>query len=469
MKKIYLLILIVCLSSFAFAQQNTFERVYDTLGFTTSNCVIETFDGCFVVVGSRYTSMNAQDVVVMKVDSLGKPIWVKIYGGPGNDEGKHVEQTPDSGFIVLGLKDFGPATSSNWLLRLDANGDTLWTQSLTLGTGSTYPYRLTNGFNSTYPSTGYYEKPASIVAVYLLKADSIGAAVMSKTYSDTMHQFGYDVKQTMDSGYIICGAKGNSDINAFIIKTNSTGDTLWSRTFGGPNNDQFLSVQQTTDSGYIVAGYKINSFLGFDVFLLKTNELGDTIWTALYGYPYNSGAYCVQKTIDGGYIVSARIVNGSPLSAKIWLLKIDQNGDTLWTKQFGCCLAAEGYFVQQTTDAGYIISGQVQGSFGVGIYLIKTDSIGRVLTNIAQHSDVENPGVLVYPNPNSGQFNIHLNGTQNSKISLFSIEDLTGRNICSGRLLNEYNLDLSVLSSGVYFLKIETEKKYFTHKLIIQH
>jgi len=108
-----------------------------------------------------------------------------------------------------------------------------------------------------------------------------------RTYGGTNEDYGNSVQQTSDGGYVIAGptisfGAGNGDV--YLIKTNASGDALWTRTYGGTNDDYSCSVQQTSDDGYIVAGYTMSFGAGgYDVYLIKTNASGDTLWTRTYG------------------------------------------------------------------------------------------------------------------------------------------------------------------------------------------
>ena len=75
---------------------------------------------------------------------------------------------------------------------------------------------------------------------------------------------------------------GNWDV--WLIKTNADGDTLWTKTIGGSGNDAGYSVQQTIDEGYILTGYTYSLVAGdFDMWLTKTDDSGDVLWTKTFG------------------------------------------------------------------------------------------------------------------------------------------------------------------------------------------
>ena len=139
----------------------------------------------------------------------------------------------------------------------------------------------------------------------------------------------------------------------------------WTKTFGDSLDDRGYSVRQTSDGGYIVVGFKGSYHDGLsDLWLIKTDENGDTLWTETLG---NSGCvrdegYSIQLTSDEGYIITGVTqmkcgVNGSWGSGKVWLIKTDENGDSLWSKTYSKRWNSWGNFVQQTTDGGYIVTG----------------------------------------------------------------------------------------------------------------
>ena len=235
------------------------------------------------------------------------------------------------------------------------------------------------------------------------------------------------------------------------MKTNASGDTLWTRTYGGTRIEEGYSVRQTTDGGYIVAGYT-NSFGGArnsDAYLIKTNASGDTLWTRIYGATDYDVAGSVQQTSDGGYIVAGMTYPFWYLGTDLWLIKTNASGDTLWTKIYGGQSGDEGNSVQQTSDGGYIVAGST-ASFGAGasdVYLIKTDADGNAGVEEPRGSKQETVGsVKATPNPFTSFARIR--GHEAERLDLYDI---------SGKMVGTYqgNRVGEGLSPAEYFIKLD--------------
>src|ERR1035437_4546205 len=411
-KNLLFILIAFAMMSLSAKAQVMFQKTYESDSSSEGYSVKQTPDGGYIICG--YTSSRGAgnaDVYLIRTNSNGDTLWTKTYGGTNYEDGGDVEQTNDGGYIIIGgTESFGFVGSKVYLIKTNSTGDTLWTRTYG-GSGNDWGYSGQQTTDGGYIISGYtYSFGAGGSDAYLIKTNSSGDTTWTKTYGGTGGDWGDRVKQTADGGYIIAGyttgfGVGSEDV--YLIKTNSTGDTLWTKTYGGTTGDDAgYDIQLTSDGGYIIAGVTTSFGAGGnDIYLIKINSLGDTLWTKTYGGTVDDYANSVQQTSDGGYIVAGSTYSFGTGSYDIYLIKTNSLGDTLWTKTYG----GTGYdwadHVQQTADKGYIISG-VTGSFGdtLGVlYLIKTDSMGNSgcqqgnTTTIvgSPHTQVTNPATLI--------------------------------------------------------------------------
>jgi len=119
------------------------------------------------------------------------------------------------------------------------------------------------------------------------------------------------------------GSFGAGGYDVWLLKTDSSGDTLWTHTYGGSSNDYGYSVQQTSDDGYVIAGYTSSFGAGAeDVWLLKTDSSGDTLWTRTYGGSSGDYGKSVQRTSAGGYIIAGQTWSFGAGYLDVYLLKV---------------------------------------------------------------------------------------------------------------------------------------------------
>jgi hypothetical protein len=437
-------LLLVSLSN---AQQR-WERTYGGAGNDYGYSVQQTSDTGYIVAGQGESFGDTAQVYLIKTNASGDTLWTRTYGGAGYDYGYSVQQTQDGGYIVAGTTGSVGNDGQFYLIKTNASGDTLWTRNyggMALDKGRSVQQTTDGG----YIITGETYSFGNLYQVYLIKTNASGDTLWTRTYGGASYDGGLSVQQTQDSGYIVAGytaSYGNS-FQVYLIKTNSLGDTLWTKTYGGLGDDYGLSVQQTTDGGYIAAG-ATNSFgNGNQVYLVKTNASGDTLWTRTYGGANSEEGYSVRQTTDGGYIVSG-YTNSFGNGYQVNLIKTNEGGDSLWTGTYGGASDDRGFSVHQASDRGYIVAG-VTRSFGNGwqVYLIKTDSLGRS-SGVEETAEVrgQRSEVRITAKPNPFTSFATVPGHEGERFALYDI---------AGRLVGNYKGDRvgEGLGPGVYFLR----------------
>lgn len=299
----------------------------------------------------------------------------KTFSMPGNASGSSVKPTFDGGYIIAGTAtDTGTFNTDICLIKTDSDGDTLWTKTFG-GLNDDYGYSVDQTTDSGYIVAGFMEITSGNWNGYLVKTNSSGSLLWSKIFGGTGFDIATAVLQTSDGGYIVSGGFSVGGVPANLIKFNPSGNILWTRELigsGGAND-----VKQTTDGGYVVTGSDFSS-----AFLAKTDAAGNLLWSKTYGGAYVDRGASVQQTTDGGYIITGNIYDGGSYHYS-HLIKTDANGDTLWVKTYGGTVDDRGNCVQQTADGGYIVTGKsciYNFNLDPGdVSLFKADSLGNVL------------------------------------------------------------------------------------------
>jgi len=437
--------------------------------------LIQTSDGGFLFVGERHEiggGINStSDAFVVKIDDQGELEWSRLYGANENEYGYAAVQTADDEYVIGGFaEDIGAGLRDMLLFKTNTFGDTLWT-------------KIYGGF-------------------------TIDAA--------------QDLQATPEGGYILAGqtfSYGAGDSDVFIIKTDGQGDVIWQKAYGGSEFDLANSIAPTNDGGYIIAGEAESFGAGdADCYLLKIDSDGNLEWSKVFGGDNFDSAKSVVQTSDGGYILTGYTRSFGNGGEDFYLIKTDEQGNYLWAKTFGGNQDETAQSIKQTTDNGYILTGYTR-SFGAGandVFLVKTDSMGNsecdqlaegtlsetpntietianAITNqglpvnqrptisgftsttilddpcIDYSSTKENNTITIRlsPNPTSDFLTIESNDEQLPLNKEAIIYDVLGQTVFSTTLNNtSERIDVSKLSSGIFFLSIPVEGGWKVHRFV---
>jgi regulation of enolase protein 1 (concanavalin A-like superfamily) len=322
------------------ADENGTELWNKTFGGTGQDAGVyfrPTRDGGYIITGwTNSSGAGDTDVLMIKTDANGTEMWSRTFGGEADDRGRTVHQTRDGGYIVGGTTDsFGGEGRNFLLIKTDASGNEMWNR--------TYGGAGKEIFNTAQPTMGGYvviggtnSTAAGDWDILLIRADENGTELWNKTLGGPGNQTAIAFDQNNKGGYTITGitnVAGNND--ALLIETDANGNELWSKSFGGMGDDQGRDVLETREGGYLIVGWTNSSGSGgIDVLLVRTDSMGEELWTMTYGSEGDDRGRFIAPTYDGGYIVvgESRSVGGD------WnalLVKIDANGNEVWMNTYG--------------------------------------------------------------------------------------------------------------------------------------
>jgi|GEM_PF-6434802 len=346
MKK--LLFLLICTIYLHANAQITFQKTIQQNASTHK--VFQTNDGGYMLYGASSDANHHPDFLLIKTNAFGDTLWTKAYGGTSTDVLISCIQTSNGGFMLF---------------------------------GSTTSFGATNR------------------AIFIIKTDLQGNLIWSKTIGGDLHSNIGTVKQTTDKGYIITGGTSscnglNGDDDVFVLKIDSNANIAWMQTYGMSGTETGISIEQTADGGYVAACtlFETQPTVQVSNLLIRTDNLGDTIWAKTYKTKYINNplsiASCI-KTLDGGFILSFYTNHGDTLA---FYTKINSSGNVIWSRKANLNPFKDSCAQQisnptaalPTNDKGFLLAYNYNhycnttgyNTDGNGI-IIKTDSVGNTL------------------------------------------------------------------------------------------
>ncbi|MBL7995107.1 hypothetical protein JNM05_07000 [bacterium] len=286
-------------------------------------------------------------------------------------------QSSDGGYLIAGITgDSSGIDENGYLVKINSSGDTLWTRSY----GMTYRdgfFDIKSTSDGGVIIVGRSIDDIQYDNVYVIKLDAISNLQWSRYYGSLNDsEEAASILQTPDGGYLICGRNGINGVyyDVYLLKINSSGDSLWSKTYSRAGNNFGSSILNTNDGGYIIAGHTVDSG-NEDVYLVKTDATGNITWNKTYGGSGNDIGRDIKQTKDNGYIIVGRMEND------IYLIKANSSGDTVWTRTFDGYGYWAGSSVELADDGGFLVAGSVlnNSNNSSDVYLLKVSANGDSL------------------------------------------------------------------------------------------
>jgi len=210
-----------------------------------------------------------------------------------------------------------------------------------------------------------------------------------------------------------------------------------------------------------------------DVFLVKTNVNGDMLWMKTIGGTEFERGSSIRQTLDGNFIITGFSNSFGVGQADVYLIKTDEVGDTIWTRTYGGVSDDYGNAVEETTDGNYIIAGRASSFSSNGLYDVYLLKVGTT-TNVVKLEGGPNKYQLIqnYPNPFNPSTTINYQIPERSFVML-KVYDVLGSEITT--LVNEekpvgsYEVEFDAMSlpSGIYFYRLQAGSFVETKKMVL--
>jgi hypothetical protein len=221
------------------------------------------------------------NIYIAKIDSDGDELWSRTYGDERNVMATSGVQTSDGGFLILATIMYFPDGDDDiLLLRVDENGDEVW--SLTWEEGTLSSNDLIETSDGNYLVSGSYspaDDPRNAQADFLfIKVDPDGNELWTSIFGDPdLVDYGYAVTEAPDGGYVAAGEQTRDlytwDADIVLVKIDGEGQLVWKQTIETGTHTMIAAIQQHPDGGYIICGSPFGG-RSFDILLIKTDDQG---------------------------------------------------------------------------------------------------------------------------------------------------------------------------------------------------
>lgn len=391
MKKLLPLLSITCIALFISVQssaQISWEKLFSKKSTDVFRSVAEATAGGYILAG--YTSdstVNDTDAYVVRMNTSGDTLWTKRINGTSSrkDLFYKVINTADGGYAFCGYStSFGSGSDDAYWVKTDASGNITWTKTWG-GIGRDRAQDIIQTSDGGYAITGYTTSaPAQYYDAFIIRTNSSGDTLWTKRYGASGFDDANSIRELPDGGFIIGGqsTNGGTGLDLYLVRTNSSGVSIWTNRWGTAGTDNIEHIVRNNDGTFILAGGTddVSGLGGNDGYLVKTDTGGTQIWAKIYGGSDQDDFHRVEATTDGGYIASGTSRSSGPLEPNMWLMKVTSAGDSTWSRTLGGVNHDHGYSGMQTSDGGYIMAGY-SSSFafnGEDAYVVKLNSSGNL-------------------------------------------------------------------------------------------
>ncbi len=301
--------------------------------------------------------------------------FLHAYGNFSYNYGMYVHQEADTGYVILANVSSISGNNNIYLFKINKHGGYVWDR-LYQDSSLYWAQSLKKTPDKGFLITGYTDKITNNgYDIVVLKTDSMGIKQWERYYGGSDWDFGMDAAVTHDGNYLVCGStysygQGNADM--YLLKLNPQGDTLWTRTFGGENEDVATCIEVCQNGDILIAGYTKSFGAGdYDALLVRYDNNGNIIWNQTYGGTGVEKLWGVRERYNKDIVMGGQTSSFGAGGDDYYLIYADTEGYQQFYKAWGGPDNERAYTLDLTADSGYVLSGVTEGPGYEDIYFFK--------------------------------------------------------------------------------------------------
>lgn len=311
---------------------------------------------CFAVFLISCIDMNEE----IKIRQIPEMVWFKTCGGEFRAAALSTIETKNQEFITVGFGMFNKQYKNDlYVIKTSSSGDTIWTK--------TFPADGNNGGKSIVPYNENYvisgetsREDGQGWDINIVCIDDNGNELWRKKHENQRSEIGRKIISADENSFIVLASSSNAqdadDESLRLMKIDENGNAMWSKTFKGNNYTSGFDIIKTADQNYMIAGTTMSSGdTSKDIYLLKIDSEGNELWSHTYGGALNDIASSIVEVSDGSYIVCSGSTAEGELYGEVKVMKIDGIGEMTWSNTF----EEQGYVSSAvvTVDGSIYIAG----------------------------------------------------------------------------------------------------------------
>ncbi len=330
--------------------------------------LVELSGGGYALIGTTTGPSGEENVWVIGTDENGTELWNSSLGGPYIDKGMAGVECSTGGLIIGGYtQGIVDDDLDFWMILTDATGNPLWSKTFG-GTDDDFAKSVIECSGGGFAIVGNtWSFGAGSWDVWLIRTDSSGNHLWNVTFGGASGDYGYDIVECSGGGFAILASTssfGAGVYDVWLIRTDASGNHLWDVTYGGTGSESGSGLVECAGGGFAIIGYTGPSFSGRDFWLLRTDTSGTLLWDKTFGGSEIDVGSDIAECAGGGFVLSGTTKSFGNGDYDIWVVRTDGLGEGLWTQAYGSPRRDESGGIVECSEGGFTVIGSLADSVG---------------------------------------------------------------------------------------------------------